>query len=727
MPDNATLAPAYKALMAGDHGDPFTVLGMHKANGSLVVRALLPGAVSATVIEIRSGEKIAALGRVRNSDLFAASIPDRDEPFPYRFLIDWGGGYEQELEDAYRFPPILGDMDVWLLSEGTHHRPYEKMGAHPAEIDGVSGVSFAVWAPAARRVSVVGDFNNWDGRRNMMRFRHECGVWEIFMPHLAAGDIYKFEVKAQNGSVILKADPFAFRAQLRPDTASVVHWMPPIYPATIERKEANAFFAPISIYEAHLGSWRLPFEYGKRWLTYRDLAEQLIPYVRDLGFTHIELMPVNEHPHDGSWGYQPTGLYAPTSRFGTPDDFLHFVKTAHEQGLGVILDWVPAHFPVDEHGLAQFDGTHLYEHEDPREGAHQEWGTLIYNYGRKEVRNYLVGNALYWIERFGVDGLRVDAVASMLYRDYSREPGEWIPNRYGGRENLESIAFLRNVNEIIGAERPEAVTMAEESTSFPKVSRPVWEGGLGFHYKWNLGWMNDTLEYMKQDPLNRKYHHDKMRFALMYAFTENFVLPLSHDEVVHCKGSMLGRMPGDEWQRFANLRAYYGFMWGHPGKKLLFMGSEFGQYAEWDANGTLDWNLLQYPLHSGVQRLIRDLNSVYRAFPALHQMDFDQRGFEWIVHDDVDNSVFAFQRRDKHGNFVIVISNFTPVTRQGYRIGVPLEGWYREILNTDALIYGGSGVHNGELEARQIFSHGHDWSLSVAIPPLATCMLVRKG
>lgn len=725
MPDQAALGIVYKALMAGDCGDPFTVLGMHKYGGGIVVRALLPGAVNVAVIEARTGSKAAVMERIGKSDLFVAQMQDRAEPFPYRFLIDWGAR-EQELEDAYRFPPILGEMDVWLLSEGTHHRPYEKLGAHPNEIDGVPGVSFAVWAPNARRVSVVGDFNNWDGRRNMMRFRHECGVWEMFVPHLAEGDIYKFEVKAKSGEVTLKADPCAFRAQVRPDTASIVQGMPSVYSARKDRKSANSFSAPVSIYEVHLGSWRLPSENGKRWLTYRELAEHLIPYAKDLGFTHIELLPVNEHPHDGSWGYQPTGLYAPTSRFGTPDDFLYFVKAAHAAGLGVILDWVPAHFPNDAHGLVRFDGTCLYEHEDPREGFHPEWGSLIYNYGRKEVRNYLVGNALYWIERFGVDGLRVDAVASMLYRDYSRAPGEWIPNQYGGRENLEAIAFLRAMNEILGAERPEAVTMAEESTSFPKVSRPVWDGGLGFSYKWNLGWMNDTLDYMKQDPVFRKYHHDKMRFSLMYAFSENFVLPLSHDEVVHCKGSMLSRMPGDEWQRFANLRSYYGFMWGHPGKKLLFMGCEFGQYAEWDANGSLDWHLLQYPLHSGLQRLVRDLNTVYRSFSALHQVDFDQRGFEWIVHDDPENSVFSFLRKDERGNFVIVISNFTPLPRYEYRIGVPLEGTYREIINSDAMIYGGSGVHNGELQAQQVYAHGRAWSLSVTVPPLSTCMLVMK-
>ena len=710
------------ALMAGDHGDPFAILGMHQAEGRLVVRALLPGAAGVALIEIKTGRQLAVLERIEGSDVFAAMIPRRKNPFPYRFNIDWGDR-QQELEDPYRFPPILGEMDVWLLSEGTHHRPYEKLGAHPAEIDGVSGVSFAVWAPNARRVSVVGSFNNWDGRRHMMRLRRECGVWEIFVPHLAAGDIYKLEIKTQNGDVLLKADPFAFRAELRPNTASVVEGMPAVYPGTTTRQRANGLAAPVSIYEVHLGSWRRASDDGERWLSYRELAEQLIPYVKDLGFTHIELLPVNEHPFDGSWGYQPTGLYAPTARFGTPDDFRHLVDTAHANDIGVILDWVPGHFPTDAHGLAWFDGSNLYEHADPREGFHQDWSTLIYNYGRKEVCNYLVGNALYWIERFGIDGLRVDAVASMLYRDYSRAEGEWIPNQFGGRENLEAIDFLRRMNQVVGTERPEAITMAEESTSFPAVSRPTEAGGLGFHYKWNMGWMHDTLNYMQKDPMHRKFHHDQMTFGLVYAFSENFVLPLSHDEVVHGKGSILSRMPGDEWQRFANLRAYYGFMWGHPGKKLLFMGSEFGQYGEWNAEVSLDWHLLQYPLHQGVQRLIRDLNAVYRAYPALHQIDFDSRGFEWIAHDDAENSVFSFIRKDEHGDCVIVLSNFTPVPRHGYRIGVPQAGSYREIINTDATIYGGSGVGNDALQTEAIPSHGRDWSLELTVPPLATVLL----
>lgn len=721
---NAVTSEVLELVIRGDYKDPFTVLGMHREKGKLVVRALLPQAVSVSVIDSSTGKEIAPMQRWGDTALFVAEMAGKKELFSYRLKIDWGD-HVQELEDPYRFPPVLGDIDVWLLSEGTHHRPYEKLGAHPVEVDGVSGVSFAVWAPNAGRVSVVGDFNGWDGRRHVMRFRHECGVWEMFVPHVMPGDFYKYEILTSDGKIQLKADPYAFRSQLRPDTASVVHWLPPLIASDRKRKDANALDAPVSIYEVHLGSWRLPQD-GRRWLSYRELAEQLIPYVRSLAFTHIELMPVNEHPLDDSWGYQPTGLYAPTARFGTPEDFRYFVQTAHDNGIGVILDWVPAHFPADAHGLVNFDGTALYEYGDPKEGIHQDWGSVIYNYSRTEVSNYLVGNALYWIERYGVDGLRVDAVASMLYRDYSRAPGQWVPNKYGGRENLEAIAFLRKMNEIVGVERPEAVTMAEESTSFPSVSRPVWDGGLGFHYKWNLGWMHDTLAYMHEDPIHRKYHHDKMRFGLMYAYFENFILPLSHDEVVHCKGSLIGKMPGDEWQRFANLRAYYGFMWGFPGKKLLFMGGEFGQYSEWNSNGSLDWNLLQYPLHAGIQRVIRDLNTVYRDFPPLYKQDFDPDGFKWIIHDDLDSSVFSFLRRDENGWFVIVMSNFTPVPRYGYRFGVPEAGWYREIINTDAVIYGGSGIHNNELLAQPVPCNGFGWSVEVTVPPLATCMLVKK-
>jgi len=723
MVDQLTVA----ALMAGEHREPFAVLGLHPHEGAWVIRVLLPGAREVLVLEKPGQRRVATLHRVGTSDVFEALLTPHPERLNYQLEIDWGS-HRQVLEDPYRFGPLLGEMDLWLLGEGTHHRPYEQLGAHPLVIDGVPGTRFAVWAPNAQRVSVVGAFNNWDGRRHAMRLRPECGVWEIFLPHVGAGDLYKLEVKGADGTVQLKADPLAFRGELRPQTASVVQGLPNVVKPNEQRQSANALGAPISVYEVHLGSWRRVPGEGDRWLTYRELAEQLIPYVRELGFTHVELLPVNEHPFDGSWGYQPTGLYAPPARFGTPEDFRHFVATAHEAGIGVIVDWVPGHFPTDAHGLAQFDGTPLYEHADPREGFHQDWQTLIYNFGRSEVRNYLVGNALYWIERFGVDALRVDAVASMLYRDYSRKDGEWVPNHLGGRENLEAIHFLRRMNQIIGTQRPEAVTVAEESTAFPSVSRPPSDdlqgGGLGFHYKWNMGWMNDTLSYMSEDPVHRKYHHHKMTFGLVYAFTENFVLPLSHDEVVHGKGSLLGRMPGDEWQRFANLRAYFGFMWAHPGKKLLFMGGEFAQRTEWNAEASLPWHLLDQPLHSGTQRLVRDLNIVYRQNTALHQLDFTPQGFAWIAHDDAKNSVISFTRHAPGGSFVVVVCNFTPVVRQAYRIGVPAEGTYHELINTDAVVYGGSGVHNAPLRSEAVAVHGREQSIALTVPPLATVFLV---
>jgi len=565
----------------------------------------------------------------------------------------------------------------------------------------------------------------------MMRLRHECGVWELFLPQVGEGDLYKFEILGADGELHVKADPFAFRAEVRPQTASSVQRLLPGLAGSAERQRANALDAPISVYEVHLGSWRRGPE--GRWLTYRELAEQLVPYARDLGFTHLELMPVHEHPFDGSWGYQPTGLYAPTSRFGTPADFRAFVEAAHAAGLGVILDWVPAHFPSDAHGLAKFDGTCLYEHADPREGFHQDWNTLIYNYGRTEVRSYLVGNALYWIERYGIDGLRVDAVASMLYRDYSRKEGEWIPNRHGGRENLEAIEFLRRMNRTVGMVRPEAITLAEESTAFPAVTRPPSDdlqgGGLGFHFKWNMGWMNDTLSYFAHEPVHRVHHHDQIRFSLVYAFSENFMLPLSHDEVVHGKGSMIGKMPGDDWQKFANLRAYYGFMWSHPGKKLLFMGCELGQWREWDAESSLDWHLLDEPSpnqarHAGLQRLVRDLNLVMRAEPALHQLDVSPEGFDWISHDDAQHSVLAFQRRARDSRPVVVVCNFTPVPRLGWRIGVPYAGTWRELINSDDEVYGGSGVGNGAMASTAGDWQGQGQSIVLDLPPLATVMLV---
>jgi 1,4-alpha-glucan branching enzyme len=600
------------------------------------------------------------------------------------------------------------------------------MGAMPREMDGVAGTAFVVWAPNASRVSVVGDFNLWDGRRHPMRLRRECGVWEIFLPSVLVGARYKFELLDREGRLLpQKADPYARQAELRPATASVVAPLPPVVPASLTRQAANTLDAPISIYEVHLASWRRKGEHGERWLTWDELADELVPYAQDMGFTHLELLPISEHPFDGSWGYQTLGMFAPTARFGDALGLRRFVERAHAAGLGVLLDWVPAHFPTDAYGLAQFDGTHLYEYADRREGFHNDWNTLIYNFGRTEVRNFLVGSALYWLERFGIDGLRVDAVASMLYRDYSRKAGEWIPNIHGGRENLEAIAFLKRSNEVIGGERPQAIMLAEESTAFPAVSRPTFAGGLGFHFKWNMGWMHDTLLYMSRDPIHRRYHHGEMTFGLVYAFTENFCLPISHDEVVHGKGSMLHKMPGDRWQQFANLRAYYGFMWGHPGKKLLFMGCEFGQGSEWNHEQSLDWHLLQYAEHAGVQRLVRDLNALYKNSPALWQQDFSGEGFEWIDHDDAARSLFSFVRKGRDGQLMLVLSNMAPTVHHGLRLGVPAAGRWQERLNTDSAHYGGSNVGTpfGVASSEAVASHGRAQSIVVTVPPLATVFL----
>ncbi|MDZ5456928.1 1,4-alpha-glucan branching protein GlgB [Azohydromonas lata] len=719
-------AATVQSLMRADHGDPFAVLGLQgpDEDGAWWLRALLPGAQRVWAVAAEDGRALAELQRIPGSELFEGTVVGPTERFAYRWRVDWGSA-QSELDDPYRFAPLLGELDLWLLAEGTHQRPFQALGAHPVVVDGVQGVRFAVWAPNARRVSVVGEFNHWDGRRHPMRLRRECGVWELFIPAVAEGALYKFELLDAQGAVVLRADPYAFAAELRPGTASRVAAPPPAAPVSPARAAANAFDAPMSIYEVHLGSWRRAD--GGRWLTYRELARELVPYAAGLGFTHLELLPVHEHPFDGSWGYQPTGLYAPTSRFGSPQDFKFFVDAAHEAGLGVILDWVPGHFPTDAFALARFDGTHLFEHADPREGFHPDWNTLIYNFGRAEVSNFLIGNALYWLERFGVDGLRVDAVASMLYRDYSRAQGEWLPNRHGGRENLEAVEFLRRMNHVVGTERPGAVTIAEESTAWPGVSRPPGGDalhGLGFHYKWNMGWMHDTLSYLGRESVHRPWHHDQLRFGFMYAWNENFILPLSHDEVVHGKRSLLGRMPGDDWQRFANLRAGYGWMWAHPGKKLLFMGGEIAQEREWNFEGSLDWHLLEHgpnaARHAGVQRLVRDLNAVVRHFGALHRRDVDPCGFEWIRHHDKEHAVFAFQRRDDQGGVVVAVANFTPVVRHGWRLGVPCAGTWREVINTDLAVYGGSGVANGERVAEAVPCDGLPFSIAMDIAPLAT-------
>lgn len=716
-------------IVKGRHEDPFAILGIHAVESGLTaIRSFLPDAQSVDVVEAGSDRVLGVMSCVHREGFFEL-VCDHDVLKPYRFDIRWKNGSSSCLEDPFRFPNALREMDIWLLGEGSHQRPFEVLGAHLMPMQDVDGVRFAVWAPNAKRVSVVGGFNNWDGRRHPMRLRRECGVWEIFLPGLQQGDLYKFEILGANGVIALKADPYAFHAQMRPDTASVVYPLLPRRPMREDRIVANALNKPMSIYEVHLGSWRK--DEGWRWLSYRELAETLVPYTRDMGFTHIELLPISEHPFDGSWGYQPLGLYAPTSRFGTPEDFRFLVDAAHDAGLGVILDWVPAHFPSDTHGLAEFDGTHLYEYADPKEGFHQDWNTLIYNFGRTEVRNFLVGNALYWLERFGVDGLRVDAVASMLFRDYSRAEGQWIPNRHGGRENLEAIEFLRRLNFIVGTERPGAITLAEESTTFPGVSRPpsqdMQSGGLGFHYKWNMGWMNDTLKYVSLDPVYRQHHQNQLTFGLMYAFTENFVLPISHDEVVHGKGSLLGKMPGDAWQKFANLRALYGFMWAYPGKKLLFMGCELAQPNEWADAASLPWHLQEQPSHKTVQTLVRDLNLVYRAHPALHKQDLQPGGFEWISHDDVGQSVIAFTRWSDNGQCAVVVCNFTPVPRLGYRVGMPQAGQWQAIINTDSGAYGGSGMPCGDLFAAAYPAHGKSHSMSLDLPPLATLIFLPSG
>ena len=715
-----------ESLFLATHSDVFAYLGRHRlAEGDEVVRVLIPGAVSVDIVNRRSGELIVPSEKIDERGFFVAVLPD-DAP-DYALRIRYTEDTEPVIEeDPYHFSSALQDMDSWLLAEGKHLRPYETLGAHFAELDGVKGVRFAVWAPNAQRVSVIGEFNNWDGRRHVMRFHRDNGIWDIFIPAVKLNALYKFEIRDANGNVREKADPYAFGAELRPTTASIVRGLPDEVEEPAFRARANAIDAPISIYEVHLGSWKRNPE-NNFWLTYEELAKELVAYVKDMGFTHIEFLPVSEYPFDGSWSYQATGLYAPTSRFGSPEELRALIKAAHDEGISVILDWVVGHFPTDDHGLAKFDGTALYEHADPREGYHQDWNTLIYNFGRNEVKNFLQGNALYWIERFGFDGIRVDAVASMIYRNYSRKDGEWIPNQYGGHENLEAIAFLRDTNTMLKEEVPAATEIAEESTSFANVTR---QEGLNFSFKWNMGWMNDTLRYMMEDPINRKYHHNKMTFGMMYQYSENFVLPLSHDEVVHGKRSLLGRMPGDCWQQFANLRAYYGFMYGFPGKKLLFMGSEFAQGREWNYNEGLDWFLLEQEggWHKGVQDFVRELNHVYKDTAPLYQLDQWPEGFEWLVADDGNNSVFVFERRDREGNRVIVISNFTPVVREGYRFGVNSAGEYREILNSDDLHYKGSGVSAGTtVETEEVWSHGKPNSLSVTVPPLATVYLYQAA
>ncbi|MDM9648860.1 1,4-alpha-glucan branching protein GlgB [Rhizobium sp. S163] len=709
------------AILAGAHSNPFAVLGVHKSGSVYVARCFIPGAEEVTAMSL-DGTAIGDLALQHPDGFFAGTISvNKQVPVRYRARR---GDAEWAVTDPYSFGPVLGPMDDYYAREGSDLRLFDKMGAHWIKHEGAQGIHFAVWAPNAQRVSVVGDFNNWDGRRHVMRLRSGAGIWEIFAPDVPTGVAYKFEIRGQDGVLLpLKADPFARRSELRPKNASVTT------PELLQEWEDEAHLKhwseidkrrqPISIYEVHAGSWQRRDD--GTFLSWDELAARLIPYCVDMGFTHIEFLPITEHPYDPSWGYQTTGLYAPTARFGEPEGFARFVNGAHKVGIGVILDWVPAHFPTDAHGLGWFDGTALYEHEDPRKGFHPDWNTAIYNFGRTEVVSYLVNNALYWSEKFHLDGLRVDAVASMLYLDYSRKHGEWIPNEYGGNENLEAVRFLQNMNTRIYAEHPGVMTIAEESTSWPKVSQPVHEGGLGFGFKWNMGFMHDTLSYMSREPVHRKHHHNELTFGLLYAYSENFVLPLSHDEVVHGKGSLIAKMPGDDWQKFANLRAYYALMWGYPGKKLLFMGQEFAQWSEWNEAGSLDWNLLQYRMHEGMRRLVRDLNFTYRSKPALHARDCEGEGFEWLVADDHENSVFAWLRKSPGEKPVAVICNMTPVYRENYAVRLPTEGRWREILNTDADIYGGSGKGNGGRV--QAVNAGGTIVASLTLPPLAVIML----
>ncbi len=721
-------------LVNAEHWNPAEVLGPHPTFGNgrhgVTIRAMAPDARTARVLVDLPGLDSVPMRRVHEAGLFEAEVPEAIAAPTYRIELTEDDGTVVERHDPYAFPPVISDHDLHLFAEGKLFKAYDTMGAHVRTVDGVSGVHFVVWAPNAARVSVVGGFNRWDGRCHPMISRGGTGIWELFIPDLPEGALYKYEIRPRHGgTAFTKADPYASAAELRPRTASIVHdlsgyqwsdraWME-------ARAARNPLSAPMSIYEVHLGSWMRVPEESNRWLTYRELADKLISYARDMGYTHLELMPVTEHPFDGSWGYQATGYFAPTSRYGSPEDFMAFVDAAHQAGIGVLMDWAPAHFPDDPHGLAWFDGTHLYDHEDPRLGYHPEWKSRIFNYGRLEVRNFLLNSALFWLDRYHIDGLRVDAVASMLYRDYARKEGEWIPNQFGGNENLEAVSFLKELNVLVHQEHPGAITIAEESTAWPGVSKPTYAGGLGFTFKWNMGWMHDMLDYFQEDPVHRKYHQNRITFGLIYAFHENFVLVLSHDEVVHGKKALLDKMPGEHGQRFANLRALYGYMYGHPGKKMVFMGGEFGQWWEWNHDDSLQWHLCQYEPHQGLQRYVRDLNRLYREEPALHEVDFDWTGFQWIDFTDQDNSVIAFLRKAREPqNVIVCIGNFTPIPRREYRIGVPRPGWYREMLNSDAAAYGGGNLGNGGgVMAEPVPWHGFSHSLSLTLPPLSVLFL----
>jgi 1,4-alpha-glucan branching enzyme len=716
------------ALLAGlKHRDPHQVLGLHPDGDAMVVRAFRPDASAITVLPDFGGRVPMTH---RHGGVFEARLNNRSEPFGYLLEVRYPNGATFTLRDPYAFPPTLGELDLYYAGQGRHERWWERMGAHPTHHGGTSGVAFSVWAPTAASASVVGDFNSWDGRLHPMRAMGASGIWELFVPEVGEGARYKYEIRpGAGGPAVLKADPFAFRTEVPPATASVVHdlthyrwgdqaWLE-------QRAKTEGVARPMSIYELHLGSWRHLVEDGNRPLSYREIAEPLADYVQRLGFTHVELMPIAEHPFGGSWGYQVTGYYAPTARYGHPDDLRHLIDLLHQRGIGVLVDWVPGHFPRDAHGLGRFDGTAVFEHQDPRQGAHPDWGTYIFNFGRNEVRNFLLANALFWIDQYHVDGLRVDAVASMLYLDYSRRAGEWIPNRWGGRENEEAITLLREANDAVRKAFPGAVMIAEESTAWPRVSRPTSEGGLGFHYKWNMGWMHDTLRYFSQDPIHRRFHHNSLTFGLLYAFSEQFVLPLSHDEVVHGKRSLVEKMPGDEWRRFANLRALYAWMWAHPGRKLLFMGGEIAQRREWSHDRSLDWHLLEQRLHLGVQRLMGDLNRLYTTEPALYELDSEPTGFQWLQPDSAEMNVLAFVRWSRaEGRHLVCVANLSPVPREGYPVGFPQVGEYLEVLNTDSEPYGGAGLGNlGKITTLPTPWDQQPASARLTLPPLGVLWL----
>lgn len=725
-------------IVRAEHSSPFLILGPHISaeRHGVAIGIFQPQASQVTILWGNNGQEHSA-ARVHPDGFYQAFIPFSAEALPteiwpsaYRLRIREASGRIYEAYDPYAFPPLLTDYDLYLLGEGTHLQNYEKLGAHVREVSGIRGVQFGVWAPNAMRVSIVGDFNRWDGRANPMRSR-PTGVWEIFLPGLSEGDFYKFEIRSRAGEILtLKSDPYGFAAEVRPKSSSIVatldghDWNDAAWMSA--RAQFDWQHAPISIYELHFGSWRRGPD--GRWLTYAEMADQLIPYVKQMGYTHIELLPLSEHPLDASWGYQTIGYFAVTSRYGSPQDFMDFVDRCHQDGIGVLFDWTPGHFPRDAHGLSYFDGTHLYEHADPRRGSHPDWGTLIFNYGRNEVQNFLLSNALFWLDKYHIDGLRVDAVASMLYLDYSRRAGEWLPNQFGGRENLEAIAFLKRLNEVVHTRHPGVLTMAEESTAWPAVSRPTYLGGLGFDLKWNMGWMNDTLRYFALDPIHRKFHHGELTFSMLYAFNENFILPLSHDEVVHGKRSLLAKMPGDDWHKFANLRLLLGYLYSHPGKKLLFMGSELAPWTEWREAGALDWNLLESPPHQGIQRLLIDLNHLYQSEPALYDIEFDWPGFEWLEVHDSDASVLAFIRRARQPeDFLVIVCNFTPMVREDYRVGVPEKGFYREALNTDSAFYAGSNEGNGGgVPADPVPWNGREFSLKLTLPPLSVLVFKPK-